>query len=112
MADQIKAAPSPSISTPKQRFQSQQQTFSNFRDLVMSELFMVAVNTALLEYNTQIASAAGDDGNGAAAMGLKLKGALEFIATLKGLAELPPTIKPRNNDGNLNYPTKPWLTPQ
>jgi hypothetical protein len=55
----------------------------------------------MLEYMSQLAQRA-NDGNTAAAMGLKLQGALEFLQTMKMLGETPRLAPAQRSNDNLN----------
>lgn len=72
--------------SPKKRFQAMSTVVAKHRELVVSDQFQIALDHALLQYQTVLTSPQ-LDGNAAAQAGLKLQGAQEFIRELKLLGE-------------------------
>lgn len=87
--------------SPKQRFMTDTKSVSAHRDLVSTTAFEAGSHFAMLEYMSQLAQRA-NDGNTAAAMGLKLQGALEFLQTMKMLGETPRLAPAQRSNDNLN----------
>lgn len=77
--------------SPKTRFRSSGDNIKAHRDLMEQHAFDRALDFACLQYQTQAASRV-QDANGALALGYKILGVQEFIATLKMLSEEPPQI--------------------
>jgi len=74
--------------TPKLHFQQSGTRISNHRAMVTSDAFNSGANFALLEYQ-RVLTGQIRDGNTAMAAGLKMQGALEFLDTLRQLADAP-----------------------
>lgn len=72
--------------TPKTRFMASDQNVTKHRQLVDSREFERGVDFALMEYQTQLMGAV-TDGNHAAAVALKLRGAHEFLQIFRMLGE-------------------------
>ncbi len=77
--------------SPKTRFRSSGDNIKAHRELMEQHSFDRALDFAALQYQMQAASRV-QDANGALALGYKLLGVQEFIATLKMLSEEPPQI--------------------
>lgn len=86
--------------TPKQRFMTDLKSVSAHRDLIATTAFESGSHFAMLEYMAQLAQRA-NDGNTAAAMGLKLQGALEFLGIMRNLGEVPKFPAPAPRTDNL-----------
>ena len=92
------AAPFNPNQSPKQRLLSVSQWVGEHRQMVDSPAFTRACDLAMLQYQHQATKQIGDL-NTASAAGLKMQGAIEFIAILKNLSETapPPTQRPDDN---------------
>lgn len=86
--------------TPRARFQQSGTKLSAHRDLISSEAFRVAIDTALLQYQAELCEKT-TDMNTAARTGVCMLGAQEFIGVLRKLAE---NSSPRPNPINDNLP--------
>ena len=75
--------------SPRTRFQQSSTRISAHRQMVQSPEFEHAADAALLQYHVDLAGGLRDV-NSAAAIGLKLTGAQEFLTVFKLLAEQPP----------------------
>lgn len=73
---------------------------SEHRAMVSSDTFERSTDSAMLQYQSLVAGQVAN-GNDAIAAGFKLQGALEFLQTLKLLAETPRMPTPVVTD-NLN----------
>jgi hypothetical protein len=89
--------------TPKQRFIDNPQAVTGHRALIEHASFQRSVDMALLEYQRALAVVPVDF-QGAAMNQFKLVGALEFLQTLRLLAETPVRPVVMNKD-NLNPTT-------
>lgn len=87
--------------SPKQRFLSMSQWVGEHRQMVDNQAFMRACDFAMLQYQQQAASQIGDL-NTASAAGLKMQGAIEFLAVLRNLSETAP-LTTRRSDDNLQH---------
>lgn len=74
--------------TPKQRFQESGENISRHRDLIATKEFVRGCDFALLQYQAELALRTADATN-AASNHFKMMGALEFLQTLRLLAEMP-----------------------
>lgn len=83
--------------SPKQRFQQSGTRLSNHRELISSEEFRVAVDTALLQYQTELSSKCTDP-NAAMRMGLCLLGANELITVMRQLGDTITITRTTVND--------------
>jgi hypothetical protein len=88
--------------SPKQRFMTDTKSVSAHRDMVASGTFEAGSHFAMLEYMSQLAQRA-NDGNTAAAMGLKLQGALEFLQIMRMLGETPRMLVQAPKNDNLAF---------
>jgi hypothetical protein len=86
--------------SPRQRFQSLPGILNPHREMVSSDIFRVAADHAMLQYQADIAEQT-RDGNSAVAAAYRLLGAQEFLQTLRLLAEMPRPV-PVAADHNLN----------
>lgn len=85
--------------SPRTRFQMSGVKLTNHRDLIAREDFRIAIDTALLQYQADLALNCKDQYQ-AMSNGLRMLGANEFIAVLRKLAdkdELPAPTKPNDN---------------
>lgn len=73
---------------PRDRFQLSGTKLSAHRDLITREDFRLAIDTALLQYQVELAANCKDQYS-AMAMGLRLLGANEFVSVLRKLADKP-----------------------
>ena len=85
--------------TPKQRFCSTTMAVSAHRTMVDSDAFTRGCDFAMLQYQLMVAGQI-TDANAAAAVGMKLQGAIEFMTVLRNLADSAPPA-PRKVDLNL-----------
>lgn len=90
-------SPNPS---PRVRFQAIPNAITQHKALLEKPEFDRAADYALMEYNRLTAEQV-RDGNSAMAMGFKLQGALEYLQTLKTLAEAAPVMMARKDLDNL-----------
>ena len=74
--------------TPKHRFQTNAIFMSKHREFLISEEFIRGIDTAMLQYQTELSQKVGDQYS-AMAMGLRLLGAQEFVNKLWELAHIP-----------------------
>ena len=90
--------PIPINASSKHRFQLSGTRISDHRAMVHSDIFQTSTDAAMAHF-VAIASMQMTDVNGAAACGLKIRGAHEFLDTLKTLAEAPmaPPAAARDN---------------
>lgn len=72
--------------TPRQRFQQSAKTVSAHRELMQRPDLEAGMDFALMEYQRQLAQSV-TTFNDAAANHFKITGALEYIQTLRNLAE-------------------------
>lgn len=72
--------------TPKARFLLSNDNISKHRIMVDSNEFQRACDFAMLQYQTQLMGAV-TDGNGAAQVGIKLRGAHEFMQIFRLLSD-------------------------
>jgi hypothetical protein len=79
--------------TPQQRFQQDTKKVTEHRDMVGTKAFEVGADFAMMEYNRLLLTRVAD-ANASAAAGMKLQGALEFLATFRMLAESPTAKRP------------------
>lgn len=79
--------------SPKSRFMLSADNITKHRNLVDSREFERGVDFALLEYQAQLMQYA-TDGNGAAAVGIKLRGVHEFLQTFRLLGEELKVVTP------------------
>jgi hypothetical protein len=84
--------------TPKARFQSRKNNIEAHRRLIEQDAFDSGVDFALMEYQRTLAQQSANF-NDAAANHFKITGALEFLQTLRNLAEMAtrPTIVDKDN---------------
>ena len=85
--------------SPRTRFQMSGTKLSNHRDLITREDFRNAIDTALLEYQSQLSLKCTDQ-YAAMRNGLCILGANEFVAVLRKLADkddVAPMVKPNDN---------------
>lgn len=87
--------------SPKHRFRESGDNISKHRALLEMREFDRALDFAVLQYTLQASSRVGD-ANGAVALGYKLLGVQEFIATLKTLSEVVPVPTQTVNE-NLDH---------
>lgn len=73
---------------PRDRFQLSGTRLSDHRDLITKESFRIAIDTALLQYQTELAANCKDQYS-AMSNGLRTLGALEFVSVLRKLADKP-----------------------
>lgn len=93
--------PRPNLATPKQKFQMSSTRISDHREMVGSDIFQEATDSALLEYQSRVVLGSKGTMEGAAAGFLKIAGAHEFVLLLKNLAENIP-VPAAVRDDNLN----------
>lgn len=86
--------------SPKARFQSVAQNITAHRAMLERDSFDKATDAAMLQYSADLATQ-NRDGNCAMAMGFKLQGAMEFLQTLKLLAEVGQAPAKRVDTDNL-----------
>ena len=92
--------PPPNINpTPKQRFMSSKDAVAAHRSLMQRDDLQMSLDFALLEYQRRVVQSINDSMAGAGH--LRIVGALEFLSTLKSLAESMPTPVLVDHD-NLN----------
>lgn len=89
--------------TPKVRFMETAANIHKHRALVDSEDFQRGVDFALLQYQLDLANQI-SDGNSAVGVGLRIKGAQEFLFTLRNLSEMPKIAGPVRVLDNLTEP--------
>lgn len=89
--------PNPS---PRARFQSVQGNITAHKALLENPYFDRGCDFAMLEYQRLLAEQVKDP-NTAMSAGAKLQGALEFLQTLKTLAEAAPVMLARKDLDNL-----------
>lgn len=85
--------------SPKERFQASVDNIGPHRDMVVSDPFTRAMDFGLMQYANEIQGQAYGS-EGAAAVGYKLQGAVEFIGIVKQLAEKT-VIKKTSINSNL-----------
>lgn len=90
-------SPNPS---PRTRFQAINGAITAHKAMLENPFFERGTDFAMLEYQRLVAEQA-KDGNSAMAVGFKMEGALEFLQTLKTLAESAPVIIRRPDTDNL-----------
>lgn len=90
--------------TPKARFMESNDSCSKHRTMIDSNEFQRAADFAMLEYQARIATQT--EPQAAAVMGLKVMGALEFLQTLRNLAEPAQRVIPLRPQDNLNHNAK------
>lgn len=91
---------------PKTRFQETDKNVTKHRDLIGSDNFQRAIDFALLQYQAQVAlEPLNGNFNAAAAAHFRQLGALEFVQTLRLLAESP-TPRSVSNTDNLDHKLK------
>lgn len=73
--------------TPKQRYASNPKVVSTHRDLIAMAEFQVAVDFALLQFESELAATPVDNFNLCAAAQLQRAGVQKFIHILRNLAE-------------------------
>jgi hypothetical protein len=95
MATQVNPNPS-----PKARFQAVNGAITAHKAMLENPYFDRGCDFAMLEYQ-RICGENTKDANTAMAAGSKMLGALEFLQTLKTLAETQPTIVARKDLDNL-----------
>ncbi len=83
--------------TPKQRFQLDANALSRHRDLIASDDFKRAVDTAMLQYQIDLTVQCKDP-NAAMRVGLCMLGAQELISVIRQLAETSVAVKRTVND--------------
>lgn len=87
--------------TPKQKFLAHTKHVRDHNAMVESELFDLAIDIALLEYQRMMVATIPQDNMSQCACGhVKITGAMEFIKVLKRLGletQAPPTTKPVGN---------------
>jgi hypothetical protein len=83
--------------TPKADFMTNAGFVKMHREMMQQPMMGVSIHYALLQYQRDMGNVRAIDGNGAAQSFFKLQGALEFVDTLRKLAETP----------ELRPPTKP-----
>lgn len=88
--------------TPKQRFLLNTRALKDYVGILDTDAFQTATDLAMLEYQ-QALSRGTTDALTASAAGYKLKGALEFLQTLRTLPDTS-TIAPRRDVDNLHEP--------
>lgn len=89
--------------TPKQRFIQNTRALKDYVGILDNEAFQVATDLAMLEYQRTL-SRQTTDALSASAAGFKLKGALEFLNTLRSLPDT--TVLPARVDvDNLKEPS-------
>jgi hypothetical protein len=88
---------------PKSKFLEDKAACNFHADLVMSDAFVKAINTALLQMSFLTTNANGDM-NRAVAAHYMHQGALEFVRILLTLADPPRPPAPKEAD-NLNWKT-------
>ena len=74
--------------TPKARFQSNKRAIEDHRRMIEQPAFDAGADFALMEYQRTLSQQAVSF-NDAAANHFKISGALEFLQTLRNLAEMP-----------------------
>ena len=72
--------------SPRDRFQMSEVRLSNHRDMISSDIFRTALETALLQYQVELASKC-SDANAAMRVGLCILGAQEFVTVLRALGD-------------------------
>jgi len=87
--------------SPKYKFQESADNISKHRDMLQTRAFERALESAMAEYQFRLCEEEGDV-NKSAASYLKLKGAHEFVKTLKFLAESP-VVSVTNQIMNLDH---------
>ena len=90
-------SPNPS---PRVRFQAIPNAITQHKAMLENPAFDRACDHAMFEYNRLCAEQI-RDGNSAMAAGFKTQGALEFLQTLKTLAEAAPVMMARKDLDNL-----------
>ena len=101
MADQKPKAPEPLKNpTPKQRFLQNTRAVKDYVGILDNEAFQVATDLAMLEYQ-QALTRQTTDALTASAAGFKLKGALEFLQTLRTLPDTA-LLPARRDSDNLH----------
>ena len=83
--------------SPKQRFQQNTRLVKDYVGILDNPAFQVALDAALLEYQ-QLVSSQAKDALSASAAGFKIQGALEFVRTLKTLADTEVPTRRRDMD--------------
>lgn len=86
--------------SPRARFQLVRNAITSHRALIEHAQFDPSTDAAMLEYQSQLAMQ-NKDGNSAMANGFKIQGAIEYLQTLKQLAEAGYTHTPRKDLDNL-----------
>lgn len=99
MADPTPTPQQPPLAnpSPRHRFQESANNVSLHRKMVDSHEFQRATDFAMLEYSASLSTQTVDF-QGGAANHFKLRGALEFLQTLRVLAEAPPKIRVMDKD--------------
>jgi hypothetical protein len=86
---------------PKQRFQNSGDNVSRHRDMIDSTEFQRAADFGMLQYAAYLGSQV-SDGNSAMAVGFQLKGAHDFLMTLRNISEAP-ALPARIPSSNLDH---------
>lgn len=87
---------------PKQRFMQSGDNVSKHRDLVDSGEFQRAADFGMLQYCAYLATQV-TDFNSAASIGFQLRGAHDFLLTMRNISEAPPPLPARANSDNLDH---------
>lgn len=87
--------------TPKAEFMENSKFVSMHREMMQQPMLGVSIQYALLQYQRDMANVRALDGNAAAQSFFKLQGAIEFIDTLRKLAETPELHKTATNQTKL-----------
>lgn len=83
---------------PKARFAESGDNLRKHRDLVDSKEFQRGTDFAILEYATHLASSV-SDANSALRAGFALAGAIDYVLTLKTLADVPKPLAQAPSNG-------------
>ncbi len=89
--------------SPKARFVSSPTLVKSHRDLLADNQLQMSMDFALLQYQATLTNNMPSDMAGAAAVGLRLLGAQEFVSTFRLLAETANLPAPAKNNGNLDH---------
>ncbi len=90
------------LETPKQRFLKVSGEVSKFQELIDTERFKKAIDTALLQYQHMLTAGPGNEVNSAMASYFCLRGAQQFVEVLKTLGDTA-VVPPRIVSHNLNH---------